>query len=153
MTSPQNLIPHLRLHDPARALEFYQTVFGAQEVTRHCAADGRVLTLTLKIDKALLILDHEPADHRGDSSAAACSAKTPTLHLNVASCDAAIERAVQAGATVTLPPRDMFWGERYGTITDPFGQVWSFSQRLSAEEPAAAVENPPADRPWGHAAA
>jgi PhnB protein len=71
----------------------------------------------------------------------------------VASCDAAIERAVQAGATVTLPPRDMFWGERYGTITDPFGQVWSFSHRLSTEQPAAADENPPADPPWGHAAA
>ncbi len=153
MTTPQNLIPHLRVHDPDKAVEFYQNVFGAKEIARHCAADGRALTVTLKIEKALLILDHEPSDHQGDSSPPACSAKTPTLHLNVASCDATIERAVQAGATVTLPPRDMFWGERYGTITDPFGQVWSFSHRLSAEEPAATGEKPPADRPWGHAAA
>jgi len=64
-----------------------------------------------------------------------------TLHINVSNVDAAIDRAVKAGATLKMPAADMFWGDRYGQITDPFGHEWSFSQPLTAQQKAAAEKH------------
>ncbi|MCS6865512.1 MAG: VOC family protein [Gemmataceae bacterium] len=150
MTEPFHFMPQLRVDNLTKALAFYHAALGAEEVSRQCAADGRVQSVVLKIENALLTVSAENDQSHRATPEVTPRAQTPTLHLNVACCDAAIERAVQAGATLTLPPRDMFWGERYGTITDPFGQQWSFSQPLSGHAPA---EPPAAPPSWGQAAA
>jgi PhnB protein len=94
----------------------------------------------LKISGAAFFLNDDFPDYcNGVTRAPKAGVPTPvTLHLDVPNCDAAIARAAAAGATVSMPAGDMFWGDRYGKITDPFGHEWSFAHRLTAEQTAAA---------------
>lgn len=127
------LIPHLVVNGAAKAVEFYKTALGAIEVVRMPAEDGtRLIHVALKIGDATLFLCDDFPDMCGGVSRAP-KPGTPaciTLHLDVPDCDAAIAKAASAGATVVMPAMDMFWGDRYGRITDPFGHEWSFAHPL-----------------------
>ena len=95
---------------------------------------------SLKIGDATLFLCDDFPEYCGGVSTAPRPDVPPciTLHLDVANCDAAIDRAVTAGATVKMPATDMFWGDRYGQVTDPFGHAWSFAHPLTDEQSQAA---------------
>jgi PhnB protein len=127
------LIPHLVVSGAARAVEFYKTALGAVEVARMAEENGpRLMHVELKIGDAALFLCDDFPEHCGGVSRAPRPG-TPaavTHHRDVPDCDAAIRRAAEAGATVTMPAADMFWGDRYGRITDPFGHEWSFAHPL-----------------------
>lgn len=140
MAQTQALIPHLVVSDAKAAIDFYKAAFGAVEEVRVPAPDGRLMHGCVTISGAALMLcDDFPEHHGGKSRLLPPGAVSPTtLHLNVPNCDAAIERAAAAGATVTLPPTDMFWGDRYAKVNDPFGHEWSFSHPLTPEQKAAA---------------
>lgn len=139
------LIPHLKFDDCTAAIQFYQQAFGAEEICRLPAPDGRrIMHAALRVGgQVLFMADDFPEYCGGKSLTPRALGGTPvTIHRYVEDCDAAIERARQAGASVVMPPADMFWGDRYGVITDPFGHSWSFAthQRdLTPEELAQAA--------------
>jgi len=125
-TGFHTLTPHLVVTDGAQAVEFYKQAFGAQEVTRLLAPDGRaVMHAQLKIGDSMLMLGGEmPPQCLSPKSRGGTGV---ILHVYVADADAAFDRAVKAGCTVKMPVSDMFWGDRYGVVEDPFGHQWSIA--------------------------
>jgi PhnB protein len=106
------------------AIAFYETAFGAKEVFRNMADDGqRLLHARLEVAGAILMFSDDFADMRGGAETPAPAAFM--LHLQVDDADAWAARAVGAGAEMVMPIQDMFWGERYGHLRDPFGFTWS----------------------------
>ena len=138
MSEKAGLIPHLVVKGAAEAIEFYKAALGAVEVARMPADDGRIMHAALAVGGSTLFLCDDFPEYCGGVSRAPDGHSPVTLHLYVPSADAAIEQAAAAGAAVTMPAADMFWGDRYGKITDPFGHEWSFSTPLTAERKAAA---------------
>ena len=134
------LVPHLVVNGAARAIEFYKAALGAVEVVRMPAPDGeRLMHVELRIGDATLFLCDDFPEYCGVARAAKPGTPTPvTLHLDVPDCDIAVARAASAGAAVSMPPADMFWGDRFGKVTDPFGHEWSFAHRLAAAAARAA---------------
>jgi len=145
MTNPipagkEGLIPHLVCEPCGEAIEFYKKAFGAEEIGRMPDPSGqRIMHAEIRIDGRPVFLVSDFPEYCGGKS------KTPqalggspiSLHRYVADCDAAIQRAVDAGATVKMPAADMFWGDRYGVVTDPFGHDWSLAthkQDLTPEQ-------------------
>ncbi|MCA8962875.1 MAG: VOC family protein [Planctomycetes bacterium] len=148
MTSPippgcEGLIPHLVCDGAAEALEFYKKALGAEEVLRMPAPDGkRLMHAEMKLDgKPVFLADDFPEFCGGKSQNPRALGGTPlTVHRYVEDCDAAIDRAVEAGATVKMPATDMFWGDRYGAVVDPFGHSWSFATHQKDLTPEQMVE-------------
>ncbi|HTU90666.1 MAG TPA: VOC family protein [Gemmataceae bacterium] len=134
----ENLIPHLVCSPCAEAIEFYKKAFGAEEIYRMPALDGhRIMHAEIRIGKSIVFLVDDFPEYCGKSSSALALKGTPvTIHSYVADCDAAIKRAADAGATVLMPAADMFWGDRCGGVSDPFGHKWSFATRLKDLTPA-----------------
>jgi PhnB protein len=132
-TDQQGLIPHLVCDGCADAIEFYKKAFGATEVCRVPAPDGkRIMHAAIHIDgRPVFLVDDFPEFCGGKSESPKALGGTPvTIHRFVEDCDAAIQRAADAGATVKMPPADMFWGDRYGVVVDPFGHSWSLVTHL-----------------------
>ena len=148
MAEPKGLIPHLVVKGAAAAIEYYKAALGAEEVARMPAPDGRLMHATLRVGDATLFLCDDFPEYCGGVTRAPNGPTPITLHLCVPDADAAVARAQSAGATVTMPAEDMFWGDRYGLVTDPFGHAWSYSTPLTAERKAAA-EAQWAAQGWG----
>ena len=137
------LTPHIICAGAADAIEFYKRAFGAEELIRLPMPDGRLMHAAISINGAMVMLVDELKEH-GALSPASLGGTPVTLHLHVADADAAIARAEAAGAAVTMPAHDAFWGDRYGQVCDPFGHNWSIAHPLrdtmmSEEELRAAV--------------
>jgi PhnB protein len=134
----EGLIPHLVCSPCSQAIEFYKKAFGAEELHRMPAPDGRIMHAAIRIGKSYLFLVDDFPEYCGGNSQTATALKgTPvTIHQYVEKCDAAIERAQKAGATVVMPAMDMFWGDRYGIVTDPYGHKWSFGTHIKDLTPA-----------------
>lgn len=130
------LTPHLVCRDVAGAIEFYKRAFGAREMRVVRTPDGGIMHAALTIGGAVLFLADEcPAF--GSQSPQGLGGTPVTLHLHVADCDAVFDRAVAAGCTVRMPLADMFWGDRYGVLADPYGHAWSIAtsvREVSHEE-------------------
>jgi PhnB protein len=129
----ENLIPHLICEHCTEAIEFYKKAFGAEEVRRMMAPDGRrVMHASIRIGNSFVFLvDDFPEFCGGKSQSPKGLSGTPvSLHQYVTDCDAAIKRAQDAGATVLMPASDMFWGDRFGVVIDPFGHKWAFATHL-----------------------
>lgn len=123
------ITPHLVCAGAADAIEFYRAALGAEPVSRLDTPDGKVMNASLRIGDSMIMLVDEMPDWnclgpkaRGGSAV--------TIHLQVADADALYERAVKAGATAVMPVQEMFWGDRYGMVEDPFGHAWSFGTRV-----------------------
>lgn len=147
MTQPippghEGIIPHLVIDGAANALDFYKKAFGAEEVFRMPAPGGdRLMHAEMMVSgKPVYLADDFPEFCGGKAQNPKALGGTPmTIHQYVEDCDAAIDRAVEAGATIKMPPTDMFWGDRYGAVVDPFGHSWSFATHqkdLTPEEMA-----------------
>jgi PhnB protein len=149
----ENLIPHLVCERCSEAIEFYKKAFGAEEIVRMPAPDGRrIMHAAIRIGKSFVFLvDDFPEFCGGKASSPTALKGTPvSLHHYVADCDAAIKRAQDAGATVVMPAQDMFWGDRYGVVTDPYGHKWTFATHirdLSPDEMRAAMNDAFAQHP------
>ena len=120
------VIPHLVCRDAAAAIDFYVAAFGAEEQLRLPGPDGKLVHACVVINGAPVFLVDE-FEEMGAVSPAKLGGSPVTLHLNVPDVDAAVARAVAAGATVTMPVEDQFWGDRYGAVRDPFGHLWSIA--------------------------
>lgn len=130
------LIPHLCCRNAAEAADFYEKAFGAEKLGIFKFPDGRVAHADLKINNATFYLVDEMPDHGGLSPLALQN--TPvTLYLRVADCDSLFKRAVAAGCKVQTPLQDMFWGDRYGMLVDPYGHKWEIAttiRKVASEE-------------------
>jgi PhnB protein len=128
--------PYLTVRDAARAIEFYKQAFGAKEKGTMKGPDGKVMHSELIIgDSIIMLADEYP--HFGSLSPQSIGGSPAGLHLYVEDVDSAFDRAVKAGASVEMPVADMFWGDRYGKLRDPFGHKWSIGTHkadLSMEE-------------------
>ncbi len=153
MSVKAGLIPHLVVKGAAKAIDYYTAALGAVEVARMPIEDGRLLHAMLKIGDSTVFLCDDFPDHCGGVSRAPAGPSPITLHLCVDDCDAAIAQAAGAGGTVAMPAADMFWGDRYGQVVDPFGHTWSFSHPLTAEQKAAAEKEWAEANPFGTKAA
>jgi uncharacterized glyoxalase superfamily protein PhnB len=119
-----SLTPHLVCAGAAQAIEFYKKSFNAKEEGRLAGPDGKLMHAMVRIgDSALMLVDEMPA--HGALGPKALKGSPVTLHLYVEDADATVAQAVKAGAKVTMPLADMFWGDRYGQLEDPFGHHWS----------------------------
>ncbi|HEY8478162.1 MAG TPA: VOC family protein [Chloroflexota bacterium] len=120
------LTPALIVRDAAAAIEFYQRAFGARELLRMLSPDGQhVWHAEIQIGDSRLMLGEEIPDGSSGRAPQSLGGTPVSLHLYVEDADAVFQRAVEAGATVTMPLTDVFWGDRYGKVTDPFGHVWA----------------------------
>jgi PhnB protein len=130
------LTPHIQIGDKraAEAIDFYKKAFGATEIRRMPAEDGvRLMHAHLHINGASLMLHDEFPEYVDPAEADVAGGSGMTLHLQVDNADAWFDRAVAAGATATMPVADMFWGDRYGQVKDPFGYRWSVAHTLKGE--------------------
>ncbi len=137
-----SLTPHLVCRGAAAAIDFYGRAFGAIELFRLPGPDGRLIHACVRIGDSQLFLVDEMPEH-GALGPQALKGTPVTLHLQVEDADAAFARAMRAGAMVTMPLADMFWGDRYGRVVDPFGHHWSIATHLrevSREEMVAAMQ-------------
>ncbi|MBX3387002.1 MAG: VOC family protein [Phycisphaeraceae bacterium] len=124
--------PHLMVKGGDAAIDFYVKAFSAKEIHERVRAgdnDPRLLHGEVEIAGTVVYLADDFPEHCGGKSShpKALGGTPVVLHQCVPDCDAAFNRAVDAGATPRMPPADMIWGDRYAQIEDPFGHVWSFS--------------------------
>lgn len=136
------ITPHLVCAGASDAIAFYARAFGAEEVMRLPGPGGKLAHASVRIGDSMLMLMDEFPDW--DATGPAALGGTPvTIHLAVPDVDRAFERAVEAGAIARMAPADMFWGDRYGVVEDPFGHRWSMATHIrdvSPEEMAAAMQ-------------
>src|SRR4249919_2413900 len=120
---------YLAVDDAARAIEYYAEAFGAKEVVRMDAPGGKIGHAELEIgDSRIMLSDPFPqASTRPPKELGGTSA---SVFMYVEDVDAVVQKAVDAGATVTMEVEDQFWGDRFGSITDPFGHTWSIATHV-----------------------
>lgn len=131
--------PYLAVEDASKAIEFYTRAFGASERSRMDGPDGKIAHAEIQIgDSIIMTSDQFPQS----------SAKTPkevggttvTIFLYVEDVDSVVQDAVDAGAAITMPIEDMFWGDRFGQVTDPFGHVWQIATHVEDVSPEVMAE-------------
>jgi PhnB protein len=131
-----SVTPHLICKGAAEAIEFYKKAFGATEQARLPGPDGRLMHAAVRIgDSTVMLVDEMP--EWGALGPKSLKGSPVTIHLYVDNADKFVERAVQAGARVTMPVADQFWGDRYGKLEDPFGHHWSVAhpvRKVSMED-------------------
>jgi uncharacterized glyoxalase superfamily protein PhnB len=124
-----SVTPHLICAGAAQAIDFYKKAFGAVEAARLPGPDGKIMHAMIRIgDSPVMLVDEMP--QWGALGPKALKGSPVTIHLYVEDVDAFARRAVEAGAKVTMPVQDMFWGDRYGKLEDPFGHQWSVATHV-----------------------
>jgi uncharacterized glyoxalase superfamily protein PhnB len=146
-----SITPHLVCAGAAKAIDFYKQAFGATEEGRMPGPDGRLMHAALKIgDSTVMLVDEMP--EWGSLGPKALKGSPVTIHLYVEDVDALVARAVKAGARVTMPVAEQFWGDRYGKLEDPFGHHWSVATHVrdvSRDEMQRAMEKMSAQKGAG----
>jgi PhnB protein len=130
-----SVTPHLICAGAADAIEFYKKAFGAIETSRMPGSGGKIMHASIRIgDSALMLVDEMP--EWGSLGPKALKGSPVVIHLYVDDVDAFTAKAVAAGARITMPVNDMFWGDRYGQLEDPFGHRWSVATHVRDVSPA-----------------
>jgi PhnB protein len=120
--------PYLIVRNAGEALDFYREAFGAEELVRMPSPDGKMMHAEMRIGDSIVFLSDEfPEMNSYTRAPAALGGVTGSIHLYVQDVDGAVDRAVKAGAQVRMPVQDMFWGDRFGRVADPFGHEWSLA--------------------------
>lgn len=126
--------PHLVCSNAEKAIEFYCRAFDAVELMRVPGPEGKLIHACIRIgDSLIMLVDEHP--QWGCLGPLALKGSPVTIHLQVEYVDRVIEQAVRAGAKITMPAADMFWGDRYGRIEDPFGHQWSIATHVRDVSP------------------
>src|SRR5213594_2975272 len=125
----RTVTPYLAINGAAAAIDWYKKAFGAKELARQPMPDGKLMHARIRIgDSIVMMSDVFPG---GSAQAPDSLGTSPvTLHVYAKNVDKLWQQAVDAGAKVTMQLDNMFWGERYGQLTDPFGHRWSLSQQI-----------------------
>ena len=143
------ITPYMTVRDAARAIEFYKQAFGATEKGVMKGPEGKIMHAELVIGDSIIMLADEFPEF-GSLSPQSTGGSGTGLHIYIEDVDSAFDRAVKAGATVEMPVADMFWGDRYGKLRDPFGHKWSIGTHkadLSMEEMKKGMEETMAKMP------
>jgi len=130
------LLPYLVVSDGAAAIEFYKSAFGAvlDEEVHLAPGTPKIMNARLSISGGVFMLcdDFSKEFNTKDLTPQALGGSPVMLHLTFTEgVDAAFDKAVAAGATVKMPLADMFWGDRYGQVEDPFGYTWTMGQKIA----------------------
>jgi PhnB protein len=129
------ITPHLTVRGVDQAVKFYEKAFGAAELYRNVAPDGKsIMHVELLLGDSRFFLHDEFPDH-GQLSPLGGQATGVVLHLYVEDVDTLFQQAVEAGVAVLMPLQDCFWGDRYAIVVDPFGHRWSMATRLEDLSP------------------
>jgi PhnB protein len=128
-----SITPQLTCRDAASAIDFYKNVLGAKELMRMASPDGRVMHAELQVgDSRLMINDEFPGMAAAPGPTAVHSS---SVFVYTEDVDALFELAVQAGSRVDMPISNMFWGDRFGKFTDPFGHQWGVATHVEDVAP------------------
>jgi PhnB protein len=129
-----SLTPYLTCDGASKAIEFYKKAFNAVEISRVPAKGGRLVNAMIRIgDSGLMLMDEMPEMKAfGPKS---LKGSPVTIHLQVENVDEVVKQAVAAGATLHMPTADMFWGDRYVQLEDPFGHHWSVATHVRDVSP------------------
>ena len=129
-----SVTPHLVCAGAAQAIEFYKKAFGAVEEGRMPGPDGKLMHAMIRIGNSAIMLADEMPEW-GSLGPKALKGSPVTIHLYVDDADAFAKRAAAAGAKITMPVADQFWGDRYGKLEDPFGHHWSVGTHVRDVSP------------------
>jgi PhnB protein len=134
MNKIHELFPYLRVHNAAEAVEFYKRAFGATEKFRLVEPSGRIGHVELEFGTTIVMLSDEYPEY-GILGPRTIGGTGASIHLHLDDADAAIARAVDAGAELVRPASDAFYGERSGTVRDPFGHEWLLGHSIEDVTP------------------
>jgi PhnB protein len=126
--------PYLAVDDAAQAIEFYKKAFGAKERVRMDGPQGTIAHAELEIGDSVIMLS-DPFPQSPLKSPKKLGGTTASLMLYVEDTDEMVQQAVDAGATITMPVEDQFWGDRYGRVEDPFGHNWQIATHVEDVPP------------------
>jgi uncharacterized glyoxalase superfamily protein PhnB len=126
--------PHLVCAGGGAAIDFYKKAFNAEEIARFLTPQGKLMHGCVRIGDSLVMLADEFPEW-GSLGPKARNGSSVTIHLNVADADRQFRQAVDAGCEVAMPLEDMFWGDRYGVVKDPFGHSWSIATHVRNVSP------------------
>jgi uncharacterized glyoxalase superfamily protein PhnB len=121
--------PHLICAGAGEAIEFYKNAFDAVELSRMPGPDGKVMHASIRIGDSVIMLNDEMPQW-GSFGPKHLKGSPVTIHLYVKNADSVFDQAVRAGAKATMAVADMFWGDRYGKVEDPFGHHWSIGTHV-----------------------
>jgi PhnB protein len=124
--------PYLVVSDAARAIDFYKRAFGASELARMGTPEGKIGHAELKIGDSIIMLSDELMGNRSPQT---LGGSPVSIFLYVEDVDSVFNQAVNAGAKSDASPTDMFWGDRFGRLTDPFGHVWAIATHIEDVAP------------------
>lgn len=148
-----SITPHLVVRNCMAAIEFYKRAFGAQELVCLKSPDGKVMHAEVKIGDSIVMLGDEVPMMDRMGSPQKFNGTTVSIHIYCDDADAMFARAVKAGAKAVMPVGDMFWGDRYGKVSDPFGHEWAIAthtrdltQTEIEDAVAALFADPPAEK-------
>jgi PhnB protein len=131
--------PYLAVEDAAKAIEYYKKAFGAKEGVRMDAPDGKIAHAELDIGDSKIMLS-DPFPQFATQPPKALGGTSVSVMLYVEDVDTFVQRAVDAGAKIETEVQDQFWGDRFGTISDPFGHVWSVATHVEDVPPEEMAE-------------
>lgn len=127
--------PYITVTNANEAIDFYKRAFGAEEIFRMPGPGGKVMHAEIKIGDSVIMLSDEFPE-MGAKSPVTAGCTTGSLMVYVPDVDVSYDRAVKAGAKATHPLENMFWGDRYGQVTDPYGHKWQLATHVEDVSPA-----------------
>ncbi len=133
------LTAYLAVDNASKAIEYYKRAFGAKERVRMDAPDGKIGHAELEIGDSLIMLS-DPFPQSSTTPPKELGGTSASVFMYVKDVDAVVQKAVDEGATVTMEVADQFWGDRFGTITDPYGHVWSIATHVEDLTPEEIAE-------------
>ena len=128
------ITPYLAVDNAAAAIEYYKKAFGAKERVRMDGPEGKIAHAELEIGDSLVMLS-DPFPQGTTKSPKELGGTTAGVFMYVEDVDAAVKQATDAGAEVTMEVSDMFWGDRFGSVRDPFGHEWSIATHVEDVPP------------------
>ena len=135
----RTITPYLAVDDAAQAIEYYKKAFGARESVRMDAPDGKIAHAELEIGDSLVMLS-DPFPQASTRPPKELGGTSASVFMYVEDVDAVVQQAVDAGAKITMEVADQFWGDRFGSVTDPFGQLWSIATHVEDVPPEEIAE-------------
>jgi PhnB protein len=135
----RTVTPYLAVDDAAEAIDYYTKAFGAKERGRMEAPGGKIGHAELEIGDSLVMLS-DPFPQASTRTPKELGGTSASVFLYVEDVDAVVKQAVDAGATITMEVEDQFWGDRFGTIQDPFGHLWSIATHVEDVPPEEMAE-------------
>jgi PhnB protein len=135
----ERAIPYLAVEDAAGAIEYYKKAFGAKERGRMDAPGGKIGHAELEIGGSIVMLS-DPFPQASTKPPKEIGGTTSSIFMYVDDVDAVIKKAADAGATIVMEPENQFWGDRFGTIKDPFGHVWGIATHVEDVSPEEMAE-------------